>query len=140
MSHEEQVGLTISFLEKTLEIKGCDNRFSCPRGRDYQVCAIGHARNVLIRVPPKYALGRHGGEGPKKTGRRSLPISRMSQSFTKYGRLPRIKWEEFSAIPVGLKFRNELFQDVGHVLSGDLKVPLESTVVIAACDMFAEPM
>ena len=63
----------------------------------------------------------------------------MSKSVAENLRCFRIEVDEGVAIPVGLELRREFIEDVRKVLGRDFQIPFQ-TAVIAAWDMFEEPM
>ena len=124
MCNEQEACLPLLVLEEPLEIKCCHNRLSRPGRRHNQIAPVPVDEALRFqRIENSFLKGMRA--NVEEYRRNSLARPRMFDSFSEYKRLRRVKRNELVAVPVGLELREELVQDVRHILCCHFEIPFQ---------------
>src|ERR1043165_4296375 len=124
MSNEQKACLSLLFLEEALEIKCCYNRLSRPGRRHHQIAPVSVDQTLGFQsIENSFLKGMRAKVEKYRGNGLSRPC--MSDGLPEYKRFFRVKGNKLVTVPVGFELREELVQNVRHILRRYFEIPFQ---------------
>ena len=126
MGDKQEPGLPLLLLEEAFEVECGNHCLTGTGGGDHQIAPAIMGVAFPLQCLKDALLKRVRPKIKKDCRTVRCGLRARSMAVAEEGRIVRIKRQKLTAVPVGLKLNDKLFEDMTHVLGRYLEIPFQA--------------